>query len=364
MINSTNLPQMLTGGNDGNGNGNLGMGVTVANKPKLIVSNYRLSPEMPQAGQEFELSLTFTNTNAEKSVRNIKISLGSGESGAIPTASQMGKDTAAMMPSGSASVFTPVGSSNTFYIAKIRPQDTARKTIHLKTAPTLAAQNYSINVAFEYEDLLGNEFTATETIGIPVVQTADILLGDVQIKGSSGEEDLSVGTPVNVDLDLYNTGKDPLTNFMVTIQGDGFKVSGSPRYYVGNFNPGASDHFSGEIVPEDNQMNGTILITYEDSTGQKHEKKQTFQKTATGKVGEGKVDRSKLQNDTKTGLLVNPETSQYYDPKTLQPMDVEQPSHFPWLPVGIFAIAVVVAILLIRRHNKKKRQEKELDLDA
>ena len=53
MINSTNLPQMPTDGNDGNGNGNLGMGVTVANKPKLIVSNYRLSPEMPQAGHEF-----------------------------------------------------------------------------------------------------------------------------------------------------------------------------------------------------------------------------------------------------------------------------------------------------------------------
>lgn len=343
-----------------NGNGM----ANITNKPKLIISNYSLDPEMPQAGKEFAVSLTFYNTNAEKSVRNIKISLGGGEAGAIPSATDTGQSQMTA-PSGSAgSVFTPVGSSNTFYISRIRPQETDNKTIHLKTAPTLAAQNYSINVSFEYEDLLGNEFTATETIGIPVVQTADILLGDVQVNGGEGESMLMPGTPANVDMDMYNIGKDQLTTYMVTIEGKGFKVNGSPRYFVGNFAPGAADHFSAEIVPEEKDISGNIVISFEDSTGKKHEQKQPFEAKVEGMEEGLTVDPSKLRHDEKTGLLVDDETSQYYDAKTLEPVPAPEGGSFPIVPVGIGVLLIVVVALLIHRHRKKKKQEKELNLDA
>lgn len=353
----------IPGVTDGPSNGDNGT-VNVTNKPKLIISNYSLDPEMPQAGQEFAVSLTFYNTNAEKSVRNIKISIGGGEAGAIPSATQTGGSQASA-PSGSAgSVFTPVGSSNTFYISRIRPRETDKKTIHLKTAPTLAAQNYSINVSFEYEDLLGNEFTATETIGIPVVQTADILLGDVQINGGESEGTLMMGNPTNVDMDMYNIGKDQLTTYMVTIEGKGFKVNGSPRYFVGNFAPGGADHFSAEIVPQEQEISGNIVITFEDSTGKKHEQKQPFEAKIEG-LDEGMaVDPSKLRHDEKTGLLIDDETSQYYDAKTLEPVPAPQGGNFPLLPVGLGVLVILVAAILIHRHRKKKKQEKELNLDA
>lgn len=358
MGGATYIPGVTDVPSDG-GNGM----ANVTNKPKLIISNYSLDPEMPQAGQEFAVYLTFYNTNAEKSVRNIKISIGGGEAGAIPSATQTGQGQVSATSGSAGSVFTPVGSSNTFYISRIRPQETDNKTIHLKTAPTLAAQNYSINVSFEYEDLLGNEFTATETIGIPVVQTADILLGDVQMNGG-GEEMLMMGNPTNVDMDMYNIGKDQLTTYMVTIEGKGFKVNGSPRYFVGNFAPGAADHFSAEIVPQENEISGNIVITFEDSTGKKHEQKQPFEAKIEGFDEGMAVDPSKLRHDEKTGLLIDDETSQYYDANTLEPVPAPQGGNFPLIPVGIGVLVALVAAILIHRHRKKKKQEKELNLDA
>ncbi|MDY3986518.1 MAG: hypothetical protein SOY75_01075, partial [Peptoniphilaceae bacterium] len=213
--------------------GTPGTGASVANKPKLIISNYKLTPEMPKAGEEFTMNLTFYNTNSVKSVRNIKISLNGSEIGQTAE----GKST-------SGSVFSPVNSSNTFYIKKIMPGKTNEKEIKLKTVPNAVAQNYTMNISFEYEDIEGNEFTATEVIGIPVVQTSEVLLGEARVGGEMGSENLQAGAPIPIDLDFYNTGKDTLTNFMVTIEGQGFRIEESPRYFVGNFAPGSSDHYS------------------------------------------------------------------------------------------------------------------------
>lgn len=359
MGGATYIPGVTDVPSDG---GNTAANIT--NKPKLIISNYSLDPEMPHAGEEFEVYLTFYNTNAEKSVRNIKISIGGGEGGTSATGPQTGQGQT-LAPSGSSgSVFTPVGSSNTFYISRIRPQETDNKTIRLKTAPTLAAQNYSINVSFEYEDLLGNEFTATETIGIPVVQTADILVGDVQMNGGQEEAPIMMGMPTNIDLDMYNIGKDQLTTYMVTIEGKGFTVNGSPRYFVGNFAPGAADRFSAEIVPQENEISGNIVITFEDSTGKKHEQKQPFEAKVEGTDQGMNVDPSKLRKDEKTGLLVDDQTSQYYDANTLEPVAPPEAHTFPIIPVGIGVVAIIAVILLVRRYRKKKQQQKELDLDA
>lgn len=55
------------GGNGQNGGGENGGGsVSVGNKPKLIVSKYEFSKKPITAGEEFEMSLTFFNTNKTK----------------------------------------------------------------------------------------------------------------------------------------------------------------------------------------------------------------------------------------------------------------------------------------------------------
>ncbi len=299
-------------------------GVSVQNKPKLIISNYKLNPEMPKAGEEFTMSLTFYNTNDDKSVRNIKISLNGQE-----------RTSGAQGQPASGSVFTPVNSSNTFFIDYIAPDEADSKTITLKAVPNATAQNYTMTVKFEYEDSDGNEFTAEEIIGIPVVQKAEILTGQIQkLTGA-------VGMPVPLELDFYNTGKDSLTNMMVTLEGDGFTTE-NQRYFVGNFAPGASDKFSSEIVATSpGNINGKVVITFEDSTGAVNKKEVPFE-----------VEVEEFNMNEIMGSMEE------------MPMDKEDKGGSFTLPIIIAILALVAGIgYAMYRKKKKSKQAEDLDID-
>lgn len=334
--------------------GTPGTGASVANKPKLIISNYKLTPEMPKAGEEFTMNLTFYNTNSVKSVRNIKISLNGSEIGQTAE----GK-------SASGSVFSPVNSSNTFYIKKIMPGKTNEKEIKLKTVPNAVAQNYTMNISFEYEDIEGNEFTATEVIGIPVVQTSEVLLGEAKVGGEMGSENLQVGAPVPIDLDFYNTGKDTLTNFMVTIEGQGFRIEESPRYFVGNFAPGSSDHYSASITAEEaGKIQGNIVITYEDSAGESHRKEMPIQATLTDTVASVPDG---FEIDPETGNLINHTTGETLDPVTMMPVEAGKSGKLPFSPLWLVLVGCVLIlgiVLFFRHRHKKTIREQELEIDA
>lgn len=302
--------------------------VGIKNKPKLIVSNYLLTPEMVKAGEEFKLNLTFYNTNYEKSVRNIKITLNGSSSSVGANGEQA-----------SGSVFSPVNSSNTFYIKRIDPEESASKEITLKTPTNVQAQNYSMEIKFEYEDADGNEYTANEVIGIPVVQTSKVLYGDVTV--SEG----FVDQPINLNMDFYNIGKDTLTTFMITVEGKDFKISGSQRYFVGNFAPGSTDTFSTEIIPNrGGEITGNVVITYEDSTGTAHKDEIPFKTQVEEESKQGSIDTDEVGiiDDNSTGY-----TPLYQRPSL-------------WIGVTIFVIAIVY---FARRRAKKKKDQNFLDLN-
>ena len=312
-----------SGGNDmGIEDGNVG--VQVRYKPKLIISNYKLSPEMAKAGEEFQLDLTFYNTNAEKAVRNIKITLNSQEQ----TESATGTRT-------SGSVFSPVNSSNTFYIPVIYAGDTSSKTIKLKTVPNTTAQNYTMQVQFEYEDFEGNEFTATEQIGIPVVQKKEMLYDEIKIT------DAQLGVPIPIAVNFYNIGKDTLSTFMVTIEGEGFENMSS-RQFVGNFQPGASDSFNGEIMAlQEGVLKGNVVFTYEDSTGQKHEDKVPF---------ETEVMQHEIEEEKPSDI------------EELYPEE-NNGGFMTYLPyVGLVVLVMLIGFVVYRK-KKRKKSEEELLID-
>lgn len=288
---------------------------SVKNKPKLIIDNYSLQPKMVEAGKEFTLNMSFYNTNATYSVRNIKISLNNETGGSGTNGQNVG-----------GSVFIPVGSSNTFYISSIAPGKTASKSIKMSVVPNAQAQNYVITANFEYEDKNGNEFTANEIIGIPVVQQAKVSFGEITTNpGMAGE-------PATVDMDFFNTGKDTLTNFMISVQGDGFSLDNGGNYFVGNFAPGASDHFSSTIIPtESGTVKGKLVITYEDSTGETHTEEKDFSLEAQ-QMDEGTTvpDEEMDQGSGSMGAL-------------------------PFILGGLLIIAIITTIIVKKKRDKKKK---------
>lgn len=227
--------------------------------PKLIIDKYNFEPQLVKAGQTFQMNLSFFNTNSVKSVKNIKIFLTS-EGGTDPKNEQ----------TAGSSVFTPVDSSNTFYIDSIPPKGRVQKAIKMFTVPDALAKTHTITANFEYEDSKGEAYTATELIGVPVIQQSKLDVGEI-----SYSPEAYVGQSTPISLEFYNTGKVTLYNMMVKLEGD-FKIENG-QHYIGNFNSGTSEFFEGYVIPNsEGELIGNVVFTYEDSTGQMQELKKEF----------------------------------------------------------------------------------------
>ena len=152
---------------------------------------------------------------------------------------------------------------------------------------------------------------------------------------------------------------------MVTIEGQGFRIEESPRYFVGNFAPGSSDHYSASITAEEaGKIQGHIVITYEDSTGESHRKEVPIQATltdTTASVPEG------FTIDPKTGNLINHTTGETLDPITMMPIEAEKSGKLPFSPLWIVlagCVLILGIVLFFRHRHKKTIREQELEIDA
>lgn len=290
-------------------------------KPKLIIDNYKFSPSIVQAGENFEMNLSFFNTNKTQTIKNIKIYL-TAESGAKQDSQNAGS-----------SAFTPVNSSNTFYIDSIGAKKRVDKRITMFTIPDALAKTHTITANLEYEDSEGNEYISQELIGVPVVQKSKLEVGEISLF-----PDASVGQPIPISLEFYNTGKVTLYNLMVKLEGD-FQTENA-QYYVGNFDSGGSDFFEGMVIPnEPGELTGAVLFTYEDSTGQPQELRQEFN----------------------LNVMEMPPMEEL--PGDMGPMPGEKGELLksPWLWITVGLIIIIGGIMFIKK--KKKKREKEMALD-
>ncbi|HHW32477.1 MAG TPA: hypothetical protein GXX20_12550 [Clostridiaceae bacterium] len=215
--------------------------------PRIIVSNYKVDPPQVSAGDNFNLSLEFLNTNKTLAVRNIKITLMSDDG-----------------------TFIPANSSNTFYVENISPGERVSKEVLLTTKFDAAQKSYILGISFEYEDEKGNQHTAKEQVSIPVLQPPRLVTGEVNFP-----MEIFVGQSMPVSIDFYNMGKSTLYNLMVSSEGN-FQILGS-GYYVGNFEPGRSDYYDTTIIPnQPGEAKGSIVFTFEDASGKQIEIKKEF----------------------------------------------------------------------------------------
>ncbi|MGI5838766.1 MAG: COG1361 S-layer family protein [bacterium] len=228
-------------------------GVGAKTVPKIIIGEYSASPAIVRAGQNFNLSVSFLNTNSVKAVQNIKIFL---------TVDEETQE--------SGSVFTPVDSSNTFFIDYIAPKGTYEKQLTFFTVPDAPPKNYTLTANIEYEDEDGNPYTATELIGVPVVQQTRLETSDLSVPMQAFS-----GQPFPVFLEFYNMGKTTLYNLMVKLEGNFQTQDGN--YFVGNFEPGRSDYYNGTVIPtETGTASGAVVFAYDDAAGEHNEVRKEF----------------------------------------------------------------------------------------
>lgn len=319
-----------------NENNQMDMGANVKNQPKIMISYYQLSPKIAQAGKSFDLSFGLYNTNSRNTIYNLKATI-EQNLGAQP---QNTGENNAMVSDGS--VFSPVNQSNSFYVAALYPWNTANKHITMNVLPNAVAGNYVINLSIEYEDADGNQYKTTEAIGIPVVQRAGVTMGELKT------DELMVGNPTEMSVNIYNTGKDNLNTFMCDVIGKGIKID-NDRKFIGNFNTGTQETFSFTATPtRAGEIEGQIMLTYEDSTGKVHNQVKDFKKEVMEGMPE---DMGADMNGEMTGE-----------------MGMEEPGMgggsvltSPFLWIGLLAI-IILSVILYRK-KKHKKDDEELLID-
>lgn len=319
-----------------NENNQAEMSSNVKNQPKIMVSYYQLNPQIAQAGKNFDLSFGLYNTNSKNAIYNLKATI-EQNLGAQP---QNSGGNNAMVSDGS--VFSPVNQSNSFYVAALYPWNTANKHITMNVLPNAVAGNYVINLSIEYEDADGNQYKTTEAIGIPVVQRAGVTMSEVKT------DELMVGNPTEMSINIYNTGKDNLNTFMCDVIGKGIKIE-NDRKFIGNFNTGTQETFSFTATPtRAGEIEGQIMVSYEDSTGKVHTQTKDFKKEVMEGMPEdmgadmnGEMTREMGTEDPNMGggsVLTSP---------------------FVW--IGLIVILILAAILY--KKKKAKKEDEELLID-
>ncbi len=216
--------------------------------PRIVLESYDYGGGTVTPGTVFPLTLTFINTSETKSVRNIKISLNSD-----------------------GQVFSPVGNSNSIYIAKLDAQNTIQKTLTFKPKANAESQTFNINADIDYQDSKGTKLTEKEIISIPVNQEAKFVLAAIEVPPEIG-----LDNPQSISVNYHNGGKAIVRNLSLRVEGD-FEVKDGEQY-LGNLETGKNDYCDVTIIPhKEGKLQGKVIMDYDDDSGKHYQQSKDFQ---------------------------------------------------------------------------------------
>ena len=291
-------------------------------EPKVIINKYVLEPSKILAGNTVTLRLYIENTNNE-AVNNVSMKL------TVPT-SESNSATGTTVSGGT--VFSPVNSSNTFFIDTIGGKSIVTKDISLYVDANAQAKTYVVPVSIDYESLDGEAKNIEDNINIPVTQESQVEVINSQIPQFG-----NVGMPVDFNVEFVNTGKVALTNFKASLESEDIDDAESNVYYVGNFDAAASDSFSGSFYPsEEGVINGNIVLSYRDADNQEVRLEQPF----TVEIGPA-IEMPEM------------DPSMFEPPKESLLSKIK--SHL--VTIVLVSVIVVLLIVIIRDKRKAKRDE-------
>jgi hypothetical protein len=292
-------------------------------EPKVIIERYTVEPGKVLAGNYVTLTLYVENTNSLP-VNNVSIQLD------VPSETSSSGGTVS-----SGTVFSPVDSSNTFYVDRIEGKYTAVKTINMYVDPNATAKTYTVPVDIQYEGTDGKKYSSQDNVNIPVTQESkvEIISTNIQPMGNVGE-------PLNLLVEFVNVGKVNLTNFKVRLEGD---IPGKEEnvFYLGTFNAGESNEYSASIIPEEEgTLSGSIQMSYIDADNQNAMLEIPF--------------------SCEIGPMIE------YEPTDMPMEPIEEPGLLDklranWLPIVLGLVIVAQGIILFRMKKKAKAEEELID---
>ena len=209
--------------------------------PRLIVTGSEVSCGRVNAGDEFDLTVHFTNESEDTHLYNIKIAFTSTDN-----------------------VIYPAAGTSVYYVDSVEDEEDFDVTIRMATRGDLEEKPYTINVNYEFEDSNKAYYQDSSEIVIPVYQKPVLSASDLKLT----KNEIELNNKTSFSMKLNNMGKGNIYNVSVAV--DGNMINGADTV-VGNLDKGADKTVdlslkgtsvaSGEI---------NVVVTYEDSVGEKY----------------------------------------------------------------------------------------------
>lgn len=281
--------------------------------PRVIVTGYKTNIDKVFAGDEFDLTISLKNTSSETAVSNFKLTLGSANN-----------------------EFLPSSGSSTLFVSRIGAGETKDFTISMKAQASLEQKPYVLTLDMEYENNKNKQYTAKESISIPVYLETKIKVTSLEIN----PEYLEVYGQANVMFNINNTGKSAISNVQVSVQNDYVSAEDT---YVGNIAAGATgyaDFMVTGVAPTQDDGTVKLIITYEDSAGEAG----LYEYEMNLFVSEPMIPDDNFD----PGIIDEPQ------------QENNDISKYIWVAIGAAAVVLVVIIVIIKK-RKKRKEEEELE---
>ena len=306
-------------------------GETTAALPKIVVDSYSFSSDKIYAGEDFDLTFTVRNTSNEEETKSILVT--------VTNNAETGK-------------LTPASGSNTLYIDKLGKGESKTMTMSIATAPDTEAKAYEIKLEFDYEGTKTRPATlsngqSSASIPVTIMQKIRLKIEDPTIDGEPME-----GESVPVYFSMYNMGRSSIYNCMVTVEGDGLSMEES--FFQGTVAAGSTMRADFSLITATpGQIDGEIVITYEDSLEEKMEERlplslyvsEAYNPDMYPGEGDpnGMIDTMGGMIDTMGGME---------DPSASGGIPV-----WAWIAGGVVAAAAVVAVIIILKKKRARALE-------
>ncbi|MGI6069923.1 MAG: hypothetical protein ACOYBE_05800 [Blautia sp.] len=256
----------------------------ILHQPKLVLESHNLDAQGLSAGEQKEFSAVFRNRSQDRSIYNLKLSLSCEDTGV--TADQ-----------------------GSFYFEKIGPLGQVDIHTILRAAPQAEQKNVTMEFAMEYEDDKGTACTGAEKLSFFVSQPVQ-----AAISGFHMEDQVFASDRVKQEITVVNTGKAPIYQVKVTVEGKGLFVT--DEVLLGSLEAGASGEGALGIYVGTKDMKemgettegadrekygstkGALIITYQDALGAEYEQRQVFTTVIQkAKILELKVEKEKKETN-------------------------------------------------------------------
>lgn len=291
---------------------------------KLIVAGVSTAPELPKAGETFDLTLTLRNTSGKQAVQNITVTVDAEADAVLPVSGAFSK-----------------------YITAIEAGKEYTAQFRVRSQGDIEDKPVKLYVTLEYEDENTEAHSASQSVVVNVEQPMRIKL-DTPVLPSGGAV---AGESYNVSMGVFNLGRTTLYN--VTVQGvsDDPSVSTGASYYCGNMESGTGKTAEIRFIPANEGAATTqLLVTYENSVG------EVFSTYETVSFYVSSYDDTDWYGD---GFDLEPETT----PEPQRGTEVwEVMAILPWWLYGIAGGAfmlIVVSIGVGARHRRIRAYEND-----